>query len=76
MNAAPLDAAELAADTLTLRVFVDRGSVEVYVNDGHQVLSSCDFPVEGPRAVKLVSESGSLKATGVTLHHLKSNGLE
>ena len=75
-RAAPLDAAELAADTLTLRVFVDRGSVEVYVNDGHQVLSSYDFPVEGPRAVKLVSESGALKATGVTLHHLKSNGLE
>ena len=75
-RAAPLDAAELAADALTLRVFVDRGSVEVYVNDGHQVLSSYDFPVEGPRAVKLVSESGSLTANDVELHQLKSIGLE
>ena len=76
MNAAPLDAAELAADTLPLRVFVDRGSVEVYVNDGHQVLSSYDFPVEGPRAGKRVSESRALQATGGPRHHHQYTGCE
>lgn len=75
-RAAPLDPAELEADALKLQVFVDRGSIEVYVNDGHQVLSSYNFPVEGPRAIKLVSESGTLTANGVELHQLKSIGLE
>ena len=58
---APLSAEELASGELKLRVFVDRGSVEVYVNGGHQVLSSYSYASEGPRAIKLVAESGSLK---------------
>ncbi|KFI51579.1 glycoside hydrolase family 32 protein [Bifidobacterium biavatii] len=74
-RAAPLDADELTGK-LELRVFVDRGSVEVYVNHGHQVLSSYSYASEGPRAVKLVAESGSLKVDALKIHHLKSIGLE
>ena len=73
---APLTDAELASGKLDLRVFVDRGSVEVYVNGGHQVLSSYSYAAEGPRAVKLVAESGSLKVENLKIHHLKSIGLE
>ena len=73
---APLDRAELEADELKLRVFVDRGSVEVYVNDGHQVLSSYSYAAEGPRAIRLAAESGDLNVTALTTHHLKSIGLE
>ena len=47
---APLSDEELASGKLDLRVFIDRGCVEVYVNDGHQVLSSYSFAAEGPRA--------------------------
>ena len=65
-RAAPLTDAELASGKLDLRVFVDRGSVEVYVNSGHQVLSSYSYASEGPRAIKFVAE----------LHHMKSIGLE
>ena len=68
--------AELASGKLDLRVFVDRGSVEVYVNGGHQVLSSYSYASEGPRAIKLVAESGSLKVDSLKLHHMKSIGLE
>ncbi|OZG57765.1 beta-(1-2)-fructofuranosidase [Bifidobacterium tissieri] len=73
---APLTADELAADQLTLRIYVDRGSVEVYVNDGHQAMSSYSYAADGPRAVKLVAESGDLSVASLTLHNLKSIGLE
>ena len=46
---APLSDEELASGKLDLRVFIDRGCVEVYVNDGHQVLSSYSFAAEGYR---------------------------
>ncbi|MBW3087729.1 glycoside hydrolase family 32 protein [Bifidobacterium sp. 82T24] len=73
---APLDPAELEAGELKLRVFVDRGSVEVYVNDGHQAMSSYSYAAEGPRAVRLAAESGDLKVSSLTTHNLKSIGLE
>ena len=73
---APLSAEELASGTLKLRVYVDRGCVEVYVNDGRQTMSSYSYASEGPRAIKLESESGTLKVASLKLHHLKSIGLE
>ena len=45
-------------------------------NGGHQVLSSYSYASEGPRALKLVAESGSLKVDSLKLHHMKSIGLE
>ena len=75
-RAAPLTDTELASGKLDLRVFVDRGSVEVYVNGGHQVLSSYSYASEGPRAIKLVAEFGNLKVESLKLHHMKSIGLE
>lgn len=61
---------------MRLRVFVDRGSVEVHVNGGKQVMSSYSYASKGPRAIRLVAESGSLTVTSLTLHHLKSIGLD
>jgi beta-fructofuranosidase len=40
------------------------------------VLSSYSYASEGPRAIKLVAESGSLKVDSLKLHHMKSIGLE
>lgn len=57
-------------------MFVDRGSVEVYVNGGKQVMSSYSYAPKGPRAIRLDAESGSLTVTSLTLHHLKSIGLD
>lgn len=75
-RAAPLDTAELQSSHLHLRVFVDRGSVEVYVNDGHQVLSSYSLPSSGPRAIRLIAESGTATINRLVRHELKSIGLE
>ena len=73
---APLSAEELASGELKLRVFVDRGCVEVYVNDGRQAMSSFSYASEGPRAIKLVAESGTLEVKSLKLHTMKSIGLE
>lgn len=75
-RAAPLSAEELASGTLNLRVFVDRGCVEVYINGGKQVMSSYSFASEGPRAIELVSESGSCVFSSVRVHELASIGLD
>lgn len=72
----PISADDLSYGLLRLRVFVDRGSVEVYVNGGKQVMSSYSYASKGPRAIRLVAESGSLTVTSLTLHHLKSIGLD
>ena len=75
-RAAPLSDAELASSELKLRVFVDRGCVEVYVNDGKQAMSSYSYPTEGPRAIKLAAESGDLQVSSLKMHQLRSIGLE
>ncbi|WP_270416300.1 glycoside hydrolase family 32 protein [Bifidobacterium pseudolongum] len=74
-RAAPLSEEELASGTLTLRVFIDRGCVEVYVNGGRQAMSSYSFSGEGPRAVQLIAESGAMQVSGLTVHELDSIGL-
>ena len=62
-RAAPVPAGALARGELTLRVLLDRGSVEVFVGDGEQVLSAYSLPGPGPRAVSLVAEGGALRAS-------------
>lgn len=56
---APLDG---HTDQVKLRIILDQGSVEVYVNDGLEAMSSYSFPSDGPRAIRLFSESGEGQA--------------
>jgi len=48
-----------AADRLTLRVFIDRSSIEVFVNDGDACLSSRIYPQDGERQLSLFAGNGS-----------------
>ena len=73
-RAAVLDADELSG-TLDLRVFLDRGCVEVYVNGGRHVLSDYSYPGPGRRAVRLVAEGGDLAVSSLATHRLRSIGL-
>lgn len=66
-RSAPLD-----TDELRLRVFVDRGSVEVFIGDGAATLSSITQPADGPRSVQLYCESGTAAVTGLVVHRLRS----
>lgn len=53
-------------DTLKIQLWLDRGSLEVYVNDGEATLSELSYPGEGPRELALVSESGTACVTDLT----------
>lgn len=57
---------------LRLRIFLDRGSVEVYVDGGREVLSSTSFPSDGPRAVGISSESGETAVDSLVIHTMGS----
>jgi beta-fructofuranosidase len=62
--------APFEGDRLKLRILVDRGSVEVFVADGREAISSFSFPADGPRAIELSSESGSIAVESLTVHRL------
>ena len=53
-----------------MRVFLDRGSVEVFIGDGDQVISSAVYPPSGPRAVALGAECGEALVTALRIHRL------
>ncbi len=40
------------------------------MNDGAESVTSFSFPNEGPRAVVLTSESGTIAVTGLKVHRL------
>jgi len=64
--------APFTGDHLSLRVLVDRGSIEVFVNGGQETVTSFSFPNEGPRAVELTSESGSIAVDSLKVHRLRT----
>lgn len=57
---------------LELRVLIDKGSVEVFINNGQASVTSFVFPVEGARSVILRAESGAATVDAVTVHQLGS----
>ncbi|MBW3087731.1 sucrose-6-phosphate hydrolase [Bifidobacterium sp. 82T24] len=68
-------AAPFTSNSLKLRVFIDSASVEVFVNDGEQAMTSYSFPSEGPQAVEISAESGTLDIPFLRVHHLRPIGL-
>lgn len=63
-------AATVNGDKLRLRIFVDRGSVEVFANGGDTALTSFSFPGSGPRAIELCSENGVAAISDLQVHTL------
>ncbi len=49
---------DLIQNQLKLRVFIDRISVEIFVNDGEYVLSSTVFPLEDASSIEFFSDDG------------------
>lgn len=63
-------AGPVSGDVIKLRIFIDRGSIEVYANDGESTVTSFSFPGEGPRAIELVSENAPVKVRDLKVHKL------
>jgi sucrose-6-phosphate hydrolase SacC (GH32 family) len=55
-----------------LHVFVDAGSVEVFVNDGEQVLTAVVFPAASSRGVEFFGPASGAKFDSINIWKLKS----
>ncbi|CPR19821.1 glycoside hydrolase family 32 protein [Brenneria goodwinii] len=53
------------SDNLQLRIFFDRSSVEVFVNDGESCLSSRIYPHEQQRHLSLFAQNGGARVNSV-----------
>jgi fructan beta-fructosidase len=57
---------------LTLQIFVDRSTVEVFINDGEAVISDRIFPTDKATSIEVFSGDNSAKISSLKLHKLKS----
>ncbi|MGD0092476.1 MAG: GH32 C-terminal domain-containing protein [Planctomycetota bacterium] len=63
---------EAANGLLTLRILVDRTSLEVFANDGKVSMSSCFLPKPEDAGLELFSAGASPKILSMTVYELKS----
>jgi levanbiose-producing levanase len=56
---------------LTLRILVDRTSVEMFVGDGRVVHSHRVFPLEGDDGIRLYAHEGAATFRDLTIRQLK-----
>ncbi|MCA8994763.1 MAG: glycoside hydrolase family 32 protein [Planctomycetaceae bacterium] len=64
--------ARLVDGSLKLRIFVDRSTIEVFVNDGEAVISDRVFPSSQQPLIEAFCGDETAKITNVQLHQLKS----
>jgi len=55
-----------------LQVFLDRGSIEVFGNDGRTALSVASIPEKGQRAIGGSSREGATRVHSLVVHELRS----
>ncbi|CAM4270605.1 levanase [Bacillus subtilis] len=54
-----------------MRIFVDRSSVEVFGNDGKQVITDIILPDRSSKGLELYAANGGVKVKSLTIHPLK-----
>lgn len=64
--------AETEINTLDLRIFVDRSSVEIFANDGRYVFTSLVFPENGFCGNEIRSLGGDIDVEELTVYPLRS----
>ena len=57
---------------LTLRILIDRTSIEVFANDGKVSMSSCFLPKPDSTGLECFAEGGDLKTLSITVNELTS----
>jgi sucrose-6-phosphate hydrolase SacC (GH32 family) len=66
---APID---LSNGEITLRILVDRTSLEIFANDGKVVMTSGFLPAPEMTGLELFADGGNPKILSMTVHELKS----
>ena len=65
-------AVKLAGESLTLRILVDRSSVEVFTADGRVAITNLVFPATGAKGIEFFSQGGVPKRMTMDLWQLQS----
>lgn len=60
-----------SAGRLTIRILVDRTSVEMFIGDGRVVHSHRVFPLEGDDGIRLYAHEGAATFRDLTIRELK-----
>ena len=63
---------DAANGRITLRILVDRTSIEVFANDGKVSMSSCFLPDPGKSGLELFCDGGSPRILSMAVYELKS----
>ncbi|WP_261305359.1 glycoside hydrolase family 32 protein [Paenibacillus andongensis] len=63
---------EAETGNVKMRIFVDRSSIEVFVNDGKLVMTDQIFPLSSSAGIKLYTKEGSVKVKSLTIYTLNS----
>lgn len=66
---------DLSKDAIELRIFVDRSSLEVFVNDGQTVMTSRIYPKTTSLGVSLFAKEGKVAVEAIQAWKLKDIGL-
>jgi len=59
--------------TVTLRIFLDRSSIEVFGNDGECVVTSLIFPESDRRRLQVYAQDGEAHLVALDIYHLHSS---
>lgn len=65
------------SENVKINMFMDNSAVEIYLNDGKEVLSARVYPEEGSVGLQLLSKGGNIKINNMkvwTLEGVKYNG--
>ncbi|MNV99961.1 Levanase precursor [compost metagenome] len=57
---------------VSLHIFLDSSSVEVFANDGKTVMTDLIFPASGSKELELFAEAGAAKIVSLEVDHLNS----
>lgn len=57
---------------ITLRILVDRSSVEVFADDGHRTITDQVFPDRNSKAIRVFSSGGRAQLQKITVWQLRS----
>jgi sucrose-6-phosphate hydrolase SacC (GH32 family) len=55
-----------------LRVFLDRGSIEVFGNDGRVAMPIASIPDDANRSIGVFSQGGPTEVRSLVVHELRS----
>ena len=67
----PIKAPIVKKDSYKIQLFVDKNSIEVFINDGEVVQTNTIFPSQAYNALSFSTEQGQLAIKDISIHKLK-----